>query len=309
MKKTFLSFLLIIITVFIINEINSSKPILVDVVSPRNTTVYNSISAKGSIIQKNDNFIAINQNGIVDEVYFADFDAVKVGDLLLTIKVTNDFPDISKDNLSNLLNTKTTIILDTFGQEYIEIRSTTNGTILNIPSKNEQIIKSIPFLSISSNNSVIAVIDIPERYINRVQIGQTVNLTGASFNTTLRGEISEIKPYTKTSFDILNTNTEEKIESEVVISYFSDKLILGASVNAEIIVDKVYDALVLPYSAIFQEDRQEYVLKYVEGISVKTPIETRYELGSEIEVISGISEKDIIILDISIGEGKNISYE
>lgn len=309
MKKNILIILATVLIICILSEFSSDNTQIVEVITPRFATVYNSISVKGKIEKKNEDFISINQNGTIIEVNFQENDQIYVGDIILTIKTQDFISDISKENLFMMLNTNENIVLDVVNEDIIHIKSNINGKISSIANANSSVIKGIPFLSVIEGDLMSVVIEIPERYINKVVIGQTVNMTGSSFNQMLNGVIVDIKSYTKVSFDILGNNSEAKIEATVDIINNQSNLITGASVDADIVVDKIYNAVVVPYSVIFQEEKQEYIMLSVEGIATKISVQTRYELSNEVEIISGVSINDIIIMDTTIKEGQKVMYE
>ncbi len=310
MKKNILTLMMTIIAIIGIFTYNNEDFKEVSVKTPRETVVYNSVLARGNIESASENYIAINQNGYVNELNFELYDDVKKGDIIMTIEISEELPEFTKENLSMIINDKNVVVLDTYGENLIEIRSTVDGKILKLPVTNESpIVKSIPFISIASKSDFIARVSIAESQINKVLEGQEVSVSGDAIPNMLAGVVTEIMPYTTASFDILGTNPEVKVDALIALQNTSDDIILGSSVEAKIIVDKKIDAIVIPYEAIFQEGDTEYVFVCEDGFAVKKEIKTGYELSEEIEVLSGISKDEIIILDRDITEGDRVVYD
>lgn len=73
---------------------------------------------------------------------------------------------------------------------------------------------------------------------------------------------------------------------------------LPGGVTATITADTYtsYDALILPYDAVYWDENQAYVYLAKDGFAVKTPVVTDVYNETEIAVISGITEDDSVIV-------------
>ena len=59
-------------------------------------------------------------------------------------------------------------------------------------------------------------------------------------------------------------------------------------------------ASILPYEAVSQDEKGEYVYVYESGRAYKRYIETGEELANGVEILSGLSETEEIIADPSV---------
>ena len=312
MKKEFrliLGTIIIVCLIFTIsNIVSASDTIKVQTERIREATVFNSIVSNGYIEQRDKNLISIDENGIVETVNFKVGDSVAKGDIIMTINKTEIIPTISAFSIdSNLIGRSD--ILST-NEEKMTIKSNVDGKIMSIPREvGKGIIKGVPFLSISDTDDYVARINISEKYISSVKVGQKVTLKGDGFNGNLQGEVESISPVAKKEIDILGSGSDVKVEVVVAINSNNKNIIPGLSVSAKILVDEKDDALVVPYKAIFQEEKEEYVYVLEENTVVKKRIYTGYELESDIEVTAGLNKNDILILNTDLKEGDIIKNE
>lgn len=311
MKKISACFM-VISTIFIVAYMfnDGEQSTLVEVADVIETNVFNSVIASGYIEQQDKEYVSISQNGIVEKINFSIGDSVKKGDEILVININDLIGEISKESIINVLNIEKSVIFDTNNQEKIKIISNVDGVITKIPEKiGETIITGVPFLTIGSSSDLIAKISIPERYYSQIKVGQSARISGVAFSGEIIGEISQIMPYAKTNFDILGGSGNVIIEAFMEINTLGKNIIPGCSVDAKIIVDKRENALVVPYEAIYQIGKMEYVNVYNNGFVEAKEILTGYELDSGIEVVFGIEKNDIIITTNNVENGEKVRYE
>lgn len=312
MKKIIISCFIATIAIISINYMskNENEIQLVEVVNVVETNVFNSVIASGYIEESYKEYVSIDKNGTVEKVNFNIGDKVKKGDEILTISVKDILGEITKDNIVNLLNVEESVIFDTKNQEKIKIISNIDGIITKIPTNiGETIVSGIPFLTISNSNDLVAKISIPERYYNQIKVGQSARINGVSFGGEIIGEVTQIMPYAKTSFDIMGGSGSVTVDAVIDINTLGKNILPGCSIEAKIIVDKRENALVVPYQAIYQIGKMEYVNIFNDGIVQAKEIITGYELDSGIEVMYGIDKNDIIITTNNLENGQKVRYE
>lgn len=82
---------------------------------------------------------------------------------------------------------------------------------------------------------------------------------------------------------------------------------LGLNGDASLITDERQNVLILPLDAVEEDDQGKFVLVSKNGEFIKNPVETGLETDDDIEITSGLSEGDSVILPDSLGEKLNIS--
>ena len=68
-------------------------------------------------------------------------------------------------------------------------------------------------------------------------------------------------------------------------------------VNVEIITKKIKDKIVVPESAVLDEEDKKIVFVYENGIARKKIIETGIETKGRIEIKSGLNKDEIVIVE------------
>ncbi|HEY4619466.1 MAG TPA: efflux RND transporter periplasmic adaptor subunit, partial [Nitrospirota bacterium] len=89
-----------------------------------------------------------------------------------------------------------------------------------------------------------------------------------------------------------------------------ERLPVGASVDAEIILETKKDAVIAPTNAVIERDDVKFVYAIAEGRIKKKTVKTGISSWEYIEILDGIVEGERVItsLDVAgIGEGKRVN--
>jgi RND family efflux transporter MFP subunit len=133
-------------------------------------------------------------------------------------------------------------------------------------------------------------ISVPEHEAAYVDIGDEVSLEVQS----LQGAIFKGK-VTRTSHAIEAAN--RSLETIVDLPNEDGRLRTGMFATAKLTLDVKENALSLPASAVIRRENVGYCYRLVDGKAVQTPIQIGVQVGSDFEVISGLSDDDLIILN------------
>lgn len=133
------------------------------------------------------------------------------------------------------------------------------GNVLAVRASENGIITSIP--SALNNSFVISdltqfklVVNISERDISRLVIGQTAEIFIQSLNLTLDGTVSNIGLIGNTALDFTTYPVT------VVFEHGDQPLFLGMSASAKISVEVFNDILTIPFEALIIDGTQRFVL-------------------------------------------------
>lgn len=180
------------------------------------------------------------------------------------------------------------------------VRSTINGTILNVPVKvGNSVIQSNNFndgttiATVANMNDMLFVGKLDETEVGRIKVGMPMDITiGAIENTKLSAILEYVSP----------KGTEENgaimFEMKAAVKVPSDVFIrAGYSANAEITLSKLEKVVTIPESCIeFSGDTSfVYVLTKAEPQTFeKKQVKTGMSDGMKIEIKSGLKVKDKI---------------
>lgn len=158
--------------------------------------------------------------------------------------------------------------------------------------------------SIKKEGTPIASLNISEVDINKVQVGQKVDLTLNSIDgQTFSGEVVGIDKVGTVSSGVSNYPVIVKFDND------SDLVLPNMGVDAEIIVNKKADALYVPSAAITSRQGKTFVRLAEGGESRSVEVETGISTTEFTEILSGIEEGAEIMLDVLPTSGFTSSDE
>ncbi len=150
---------------------------------------------------------------------------------------------------------------------------------------------------VSRGEQWMAVVAVNEGDISAVEIGQSVQLSGAALPDGIyRGSVISIADTAYTQQTAAAPEIVVDVTVEIEEGDFS-MLRSGYSVTAQLKTGEERFVKMLPYSVIRQDEKGEYVYILQNGSSVRRDIVTGIELADKTEVVSGIFEGDMIICD------------
>jgi membrane fusion protein (multidrug efflux system) len=148
---------------------------------------------------------------------------------------------------------------------------------------------SVGILVIQDIQTVKVQVEIPERAVDRVIAGQTVRITvdalkGTPFSGTVARVVHTLDPRSRT------------MGVEVEIPNRDGRLKPGMFARVELVLDTRKQALVVPGEALRLGEGRPAVMVVREGVAQSVPVETGVVDGPWIEVRSGVTEKDKVIV-------------
>jgi HlyD family secretion protein len=175
-----------------------------------------------------------------------------------------------------------------------EIRSTVDGTVLDVPVKEgESVTETNNFNDGTTIASIADMTDmlftgvVDESEVGRISEGMAVNLTiGAIENRVFPGALEFISPK--------GTQTDGTVKFEIRVALGSagnETIRAGYSANAEIVLDRRDDAVVLNERALlFDGDNVFVLLQNGENQFTRTQVTTGLSDGINIEILDGLGE-------------------
>lgn len=193
-------------------------------------------------------------------------------------------------------------------QSVIEIKAPVTGTVYSVLEENERVIQAgTPLLEISNQDSLEIVVDLLTQDAVKVEVGDSVYITGWGGDRLLNAFVRTIEPEAFTKVSALGVD-EQRVN--VIIDLIDPPDNLGAEYRVEVAVItwQANSTLTIPTSAIFQRSSgwHTFVVK-----------DNRAELRSVIigsrgreytRLLGGVSELDQVILYPSdlINEGVGV---
>lgn len=148
---------------------------------------------------------------------------------------------------------------------------------------------------------LVADISLNKYDILDVDLNQDVIITSAS-DAEFEGKVSYISPVASSSSGLnLNsimggsTGASSTIPAQVTIENADSSVIVGVDVQVSIVTDTVENAVVLPVEVICIDGEDVFVYAMEDGKAVKKNVELGIANDTYYQIISGITESDVLI--------------
>ena len=222
------------------------------------STFYESIETFGTAISKRSKTFKIKKDDLVEDLKLKDF--VKKGEILIKLKSGN--------------------ILAPF------------SGVLGYTGLTEDILVSnnIFIITLDDNSTIYSDIKIPENYSASIKKGLPVEVKLSSYkNKIFEGEVDFVSSR-------INADTRSLL-SRIKIENNNLELISGSLLEVGVKFD-LRNSLSVPDTSIMIEGDKSYVYKINEkNIANKTEVNTGLRGNKNVEIISGLSEGDIIVAE------------
>ncbi len=170
-----------------------------------------------------------------------------------------------------------------------QITSDISGTVCALGAKGTLIPAGEPIVSIGEQSELQMTAAVSQRDISKVDIGQSVVITAA--DKSYIGTVSEISGFARKEYD----TADSVVDVGIKVDDADSDLRSGYSAEGKIQTGYEQKILTLPYDAICQDDKGEYVYVFSSGSAKRRDITTGVELSGCAEV-SGVGISDEVIM-------------
>ena len=170
-----------------------------------------------------------------------------------------------------------------------EIRAPFNGTIgLRQVSEGSYITPSSAITTLQDINPVKIDFSIPERYAQRVQVGDDIFFSVEGRDGTFKGTIyaqePKIEANTRTLLLRARSNNSD------------GRLLPGAFADIELVFEEIPNAITVPSLAVIPELGGKRVYVVQDGKAMPRPVETGIRTEESVQVIDGLLPQDTVIV-------------
>lgn len=170
----------------------------------------------------------------------------------------------------------------------IKIVSPINGILTNIMVNNgDRCYLGQPLFTVASGGSFKAVVNVPESEISKVRRGTPATATWNGI--TLNGRVTQVAL-------ALDPNTKA-FRVECVFPNSNRGFSYGVTAQVSLITSNVQNVIAIDRQYIVTENSQKFVWLAKDGKAVKAPIETGRDNQLRFEVVSGLTEGDVLITE------------
>ena len=292
---------LIICSVAILGAFLRNSVVQVSTVKVGSLTVENSVTCSGRVERIATTNVYATAASLVKNVYIKVGDKVKAGQTLMQVEVPSEKIDTSNlpSGYEGLLSQYSEQLQSAQSQSAATIQNVVapvTGEVTSVSTTNGSYVTAgIPIAVIADDSGLQVRLSVNESQISDIKVGQKAVITGVGFkNSSYSGTVKKISSDAK---QIVSTTGQETVVEVIVsVDELGNDIKPGYSAKVKIITSRNSGVLVAPYEAVrADKDGNEYVFKLKGNRAVKTPISTQKEFDSGFEVVSGLSNNDVVI--------------
>ena len=177
-------------------------------------------------------------------------------------------------------------------QSYLQITAPFEGVVVERRVDPGHLVQpgGPPLLTIAQVRTMRVWVAVPEMEAPHVDVGDPLTLeVPALAGRAFPGTIS------RTSFALADANRTLLAIADV--DNPQGLLRPGMYATARIVLAQRADVLALPLSAVVRQPKAAHCFRVVSGKAVQTPVELGLVTGEEVEIVAGVSEQDLVVMN------------
>ena len=189
-----------------------------------------------------------------------------------------------------------------------------SGTVIGTPLKAGQTISTgistqMIIATIADLSDLEIYLTVDETDIGNVKNGSKVEFTVDSKpGQTFTGYVSEIAKGTKGNMGVTSSSVVYYTVKVAIPADISQNFLPTMTARATILGDDIKNTLVVPLTALRTDKQGEYVYVIKDGQPVRTTVSTGVTGDTNVQILSGVSEGDEIIVSGDVTSPKNDSH-
>ena len=168
-----------------------------------------------------------------------------------------------------------------------------SGRVISTSGNGKAVQSGYSIATVSGSENLIVTAAISELDIAKVETGQSVRFSLAAYpGEEFTGTVTAIASAARNQYNgaVLETVVDVTVTPDVP----DERMKSGLSADIEIELSEPREILVLPYSAVSQDEQGEFVYVYEQQRAVRRNITTGAEFSDGTEIITGLTAEDII---------------
>jgi RND family efflux transporter MFP subunit len=191
----------------------------------------------------------------------------------------------------NIINARYQLANANINLEKMNVKAPFDGVITNLPhyTPDVKVASNQPMVGIMNYANLFMEINLPESAISYIQVNQPVNITHYTLQyDTLRGVISELSP-------AISSETRT-FKGKIQINNSALKLHAGMFVNANVVIDRSDNVIVIPKSVLQTQRDRKFVYIVERNVAVRRTLTIGIEDDDNVEILEGLNENDQLIV-------------
>ena len=297
---------------------NRDAPLSVDAVKIQPIQVQDKIFSTGSILANEEVELRSEVSGKITDIYLEEGKLVDKDQLLIKINDSElqaqlqraryrldlatererrqqqllEKGGISQEDYDATLNEvnvlKSEVQLIRAQIDKTEIRAPFKGRVgLKYISDGSYISPTSRIASLQNINPVKLDFSVPERYVNRVRVGDKITFTVQGTERVFEGEIYAIEPKIDSQTRTLQLRALSDNDEELLVP--------GAFADIELILETLEDALMIPTISLIPELQGQKVYLFKNGSVAEQRVQTGLRTAESVRIVEGIQPGDTVL--------------
>lgn len=189
-----------------------------------------------------------------------------------------------------------------------KIESPVSGTITSLTAQENYLVDTdSPLMEIADLSDIKIVLEVPEYDVSNIYIGQKILIKPEAFEKkkSFPGKVTKISKISEVS----ETTSENVLETEVKPDEVIPYIVPGFKVTATIYLDEKKDEIIIPKTAILENDGKYFVVVAdIDGVVKRQEIELENLEGDNIIVKSGLVGDETVLItpDENLKDGEKV---
>jgi len=295
-KNIIMLILILLISGFVFmkvnNKNNNENESEIEYINPELGTIYNSVNTTGVVEPQNRLEVKPSISGRIEEILVSEGDRIYKGDVLALMSSTE------RAALIDAAQSQDEETLKYWQEVYKQ-------TPILSPIAGEVIVRSVePGQTVTTSDAVLVLSDrliisaqFDETDVGKVRVNQKAIITLDAYpEVVINGIVNHI------AYESELVNNVTIYDVDILPEKIPDFLRSGMSANVEVIENEKHNILIIPQKALVQQGNTFYVnIKDKKNDKViKKEVITGINDGTNVEIISGLNENDLVVLKQAI---------
>ncbi|WP_409227711.1 efflux RND transporter periplasmic adaptor subunit [Gudongella sp. SC589] len=193
------------------------------------------------------------------------------------------------------------------GEDYTIVAGTSGTVLHRMVEKGSFLQPGMGLVELGDTDDLYIQSDILVSEIAEVKEGQQVRITNTDLGIETTGRLTKIHPNAFSKISDLGVE-QKRIKVDIEMDSVPMGLRPGYDLKIMIIIDSSEETLLIPENSVFTIDHKDHVFVVENRTATLREVETGIRSGREVEVLSGLSQGDVVIQspDSELEEGKAV---
>lgn len=292
--------ILLLLVLFDVYSVQRSR-VSIKVDTVKTGDIVPTVSATG-YVKVTQSKLGVRMSGVAKEILAVEGQKVAKGDILLKLdSYDNALKEYNRIKSLKRKGYATTQQLESvqYALDGAQIKSPIDGTVSNVAvDAGEPVTPGVPVITVINPKDLSIEIQIDQADIGQVKKGADVIVNADAYpDETFAGKLDFLNTEAEQKMigGVPSTDEEDKIfRGRIKLDSETTKLFSNMSVDAEIVVQRINDVLIVPREAVTSDNEKYYVYTVNWGHVEKRQIKTGNKDNNNVEILDGIRPGTVI---------------